>query len=179
MALAWHHETHGYDVCNDSLKEAPCAWYKEALSCPHPWHCERRWSTKLKKVVALGSQTQMAYHSCPHALGAAIPIDPQVSLTAAYLLCAQGMFTEAYFVFSVGNLTALFQLEYPDCWVAHTQCSSALLQSIHYTQVGDLGLSKLIDEWIASAMSWAAGRVAHKQCSSAVLQLAFLKGSCF
>ena len=45
------------------------------------------------------------------------------------------MFTEAYFVFSVGNVVPIFEQEYPDCWVSHQDCSPALLSSIHATQV--------------------------------------------
>ena len=41
----------------------------------------------------------------------------------------------AYFVFSVGNLTPVFEEEYPRCWKTHETCSKALLSSIHYTQV--------------------------------------------
>lgn len=40
----------------------------------------------------------------------------------------------AYFVFSVGNLTPVFEEEYPRCWRSHETCSKALLSSIHYTQ---------------------------------------------
>lgn len=41
---------------------------------------------------------------------------------------------QAYFVFSVGNLTPIFEQEYPRCWRTNEQCSKALLSSIHYTQ---------------------------------------------
>jgi len=37
-------------------------------------------------------------------------------------------------VFSVGNLTPIFEQEYPRCWKTHENCSRALLSSIHYTQ---------------------------------------------
>jgi hypothetical protein len=35
----------------------------------------------------------------------------------------------------VGNLTPVFEEEYPRCWKTHETCSKALLSSIHYTQV--------------------------------------------
>ena len=45
------------------------------------------------------------------------------------------MFSEAYWVFSVGNLKGIFRAEYPNCWKSHSQCSSGLINSLTYTQV--------------------------------------------
>lgn len=36
-----------------------------------------------------------------------------------------GMFTEAYFIFSVGNLKGIWKAAYPDCWATHETCSSS------------------------------------------------------
>ena len=41
------------------------------------------------------------------------------------LLCVAGMFSEAYFIFSVGNLKTLWGAAYPECWKTHQTCSSS------------------------------------------------------
>ena len=53
----------------------------------------------------------------------------------SWLVPGLGMFSEAYWVFSVGNLKGIFGAEYPNCWKKHSQCSSGLINSLTYTQV--------------------------------------------
>lgn len=50
----------------------------------------------------------------------------------------------------MGNLQPLFKAEFPECWGSHTECSSALLSSIHYTQV-------ILSTLVRSALAGAQG----------------------
>ncbi len=62
------------------------------------------------------------------------------------------MFSEAYWVFSVGNLKGIFRAEYPNCWKSHSQCSSGLINSLTYTQVSfwssTSGSQQIIWQWV-------------------------------
>ncbi|KXZ43854.1 hypothetical protein GPECTOR_79g133 [Gonium pectorale] len=53
----------------------------------------------------------------------------------SFMIPGLGMFCEAYFVFAVGNLSALWKVEYADCWKKHVTCPVKLSDSITYTQV--------------------------------------------
>jgi hypothetical protein len=80
-------------------------------------------------MQVLSSQTQrhkeLRQHSCParrlarYVLSFAIP--------------GLGMFSEAYFIFAVGNLSALWKVEYKACWADHTTCDAALKNSVRGT----------------------------------------------
>ncbi|KAA6426474.1 MAG: proton phosphate symporter [Trebouxia sp. A1-2] len=56
----------------------------------------------------------------------------------SWLVPGLGMFSEAYWVFSVGNLKGIFRAEYPNCWKSYSQCSSGLINSLTYTQVAGI-----------------------------------------
>lgn len=47
-----------------------------------------------------------------------------------YVLNGFGLFTEGYTLFSIGNLTPLFQAVWPQCFKNHTVCSKNLLASV-------------------------------------------------
>lgn len=81
-----------------------------------------------------------------------------------------GMFTEAYFVFSVGNLIPVFREEFPQCWVTHEECSAALLSSIHYSQVAGIIVGQL-------ALGYLADRVGRKWGSVVTAATMLLGGS--
>ncbi|KXZ53070.1 hypothetical protein GPECTOR_8g63 [Gonium pectorale] len=53
----------------------------------------------------------------------------------SFMIPGLGMFCEAYFVFAVGNLSALWKVEYANCWSKHVTCPVKLSDSITYTQV--------------------------------------------
>ena len=53
----------------------------------------------------------------------------------SFVVPGLGMFSEAYWVFSVGNLKGIFQAEYNTCWKKHTTCSGGLINSLTYTTV--------------------------------------------
>lgn len=81
--------------------------------------------------------------------------DRGIAWVLSFAVPGLGMFTEAYFVFSVGNLIPVFQAEFPECWVTHEECSAALLASIHYSQVAGIIVGQL-------ALGYLADRVGRK-----------------
>ena len=68
------------------------------------------------------------------------------------------MFCEAYFVFSVGNLKAIWTVEYPTCWATFAECSPELANSISYTQVSGIIFGQL-------ALGFAADKLGRKRGS--------------
>lgn len=46
-----------------------------------------------------------------------------------------GMFCEAYFIFSIGNIAQFFTYEYPECWKTHTTCTVDTTRASGYTQI--------------------------------------------
>ncbi|KAG2435009.1 hypothetical protein HYH02_012007 [Chlamydomonas schloesseri] len=71
-----------------------------------------------------------------------------------------GMFCEAYFVFAVGNLSAVWKAEYPECWKKHTTCSQSLSNSITYTQVCGIIFGQLVLGFFADRIGRKWGSVA-------------------
>jgi MFS family permease len=57
---------------------------------------------------------------------------------AGFLIPGLGMFSEAYIIFSVGNLSPIFAAAYPSCWKTHKTCTKQLLGSLTYTQVAGI-----------------------------------------
>jgi hypothetical protein len=47
-----------------------------------------------------------------------------------YVLNGFGLFTEGYTLFSIGNLTPLFQAVWPACWSTHTVCSKDWIAAV-------------------------------------------------
>lgn len=49
-----------------------------------------------------------------------------------------GMFCEAYFIFSIGNIDPLLAKIYPTCWKSsakHPECSVNLINTVTYMQI--------------------------------------------
>ncbi|KAK9795893.1 hypothetical protein WJX73_010315 [Symbiochloris irregularis] len=46
-----------------------------------------------------------------------------------------GMFCEAYFIFSIGNIKPFFSYMYPACYKTHTECSENLTRGADYSQI--------------------------------------------
>jgi len=46
-----------------------------------------------------------------------------------------GMFCEAYFVFSIGNIGPFFPYEYPKCWKDYKTCNKTTTQVPSYVQI--------------------------------------------
>lgn len=85
-----------------------------------------------------------------------------------FMIAGGGMFSEAYFIFSVGNLKPIWTAEYPDCWATHTTCNSKLSDSISYTQVSGIIFGQL-------ALGFAADYIVRKlgSCLTAGTMLIF------
>ena len=45
----------------------------------------------------------------------------------SWMIPGLGMFSEAYFIFSIGNIKPILQKEYPACWSKHVVRSNALI----------------------------------------------------
>lgn len=80
------------------------------------------------------------------------------------------MFSEAYFVFSIGNLEPLWEAEYPGCFTApFTECSSSLQNTLHYTQVAGIICGQL-------TLGFLADRIGRKYGSILTASLMFIFG---
>ncbi|KAK9821919.1 hypothetical protein WJX81_006266 [Elliptochloris bilobata] len=68
-----------------------------------------------------------------------------------------GMFSEAYFIFAIGNLRPVFDELYGECFKTHTACSRALVASQTYTQVAGIMLGMLSLGVVADLVGRRAG----------------------
>lgn len=46
-----------------------------------------------------------------------------------------GMFCEAYFIFSIGNIAQFFPYEYPECWKRYETCTVNTTRAPGYMQI--------------------------------------------
>jgi MFS family permease len=72
------------------------------------------------------------------ALGASFrkdPLQPVRDYFSKYVIVGMGLFVEGYTLFSVGNLSSLFQSVWPACWKTHTICSVNEIASIDYLEI--------------------------------------------
>ena len=53
-----------------------------------------------------------------------------------------GMFSEAYFIFSIGNIKPILQQQFPACWSKHTVHSLLSLQALSVADAHKLMLLK-------------------------------------
>jgi MFS family permease len=53
----------------------------------------------------------------------------------SWMIPGGGMFLEAYYIFSIGNIGPLLQKEYPSCWKKYKTCSKTLTQIPSYIQI--------------------------------------------
>lgn len=53
----------------------------------------------------------------------------------SWFIPGMGMFCEAYFIFSIGNIKQIFPYEYPNCWKAHATCSVNMTRAPDYMQI--------------------------------------------
>src|SRR5271170_2537225 len=63
-----------------------------------------------------------------------------------------GMFVEGYTLFSVGNLTSLFEAVWPACWKTNEICSANEIAAVGYLEIvgiiiGQVGVG-IIGDWI-------------------------------
>ncbi|KAG2425952.1 hypothetical protein HXX76_013325 [Chlamydomonas incerta] len=88
------------------------------------------------------------------------PIWRFLHFMGSFIIPGLGMFCEAYFVFAVGNLSAVWKAVYPSCWKTHTTCDKKLSDSITYTQVCGIIFGQLVLGFCADRIGRKWGSVA-------------------
>src|SRR5271154_1801731 len=58
------------------------------------------------------------------------PLQPIRDYFSLYVITGLGLFVEGYTLFSVGNLTSLFQAVFPSCWKNYTTCTFNWVSSV-------------------------------------------------
>src|SRR5271154_1299121 len=80
------------------------------------------------------------------------PLQPIRDYFSKYVIVGMGLFVEGYTLFSVGNLSSLFQSVWPDCWKTHTICPVDEIASIDYLEIIGIIFGQLfvgvIGDWI-------------------------------
>src|SRR5271163_4343422 len=89
------------------------------------------------------------------AMGAAFkadPLQPFRDYWHRYVITGMGLFVEGYTLFSVGNLTSLFEAVWPACWKSYTSCSANWIASVDYLEIVGIIFGMLsvgvIGDWI-------------------------------
>ena len=80
------------------------------------------------------------------------PLRPFGRYFRRYIVTGLGLFVEGYSLFSVGNLTALFQEVWPQCWKSFVVCNSNWIASVGYLEIvgiifGQIAVG-IIGDWI-------------------------------
>eukprot|EP00884_Botryococcus_braunii_P005563 jgi/Botrbrau1/15007/Bobra.0018s0106.1 len=88
------------------------------------------------------------------------PIRRWFAWVASFLIPGLGMFNEAYYIFSVGNLMPIWAEQYPACWKDHVGCSEGLLHALNYSQVAGLFLGMITFGFAIDIVGRKAGSVA-------------------
>jgi MFS family permease len=80
------------------------------------------------------------------------PLQPIRDYFGTYVITGMGMFVEGYTLFSVGNLTALFQSVWPTCWKTYAVCTENWIAAVGYMEIIGIILGQvtvgLIGDWI-------------------------------
>ncbi|KAK9814173.1 hypothetical protein WJX72_001627 [[Myrmecia] bisecta] len=87
------------------------------------------------------------------------PILGFLQWVCSWVVPGLGMFSEAYFIFSVGNLKDLFTQEYPKCWKTHKTCPQNLLDSVSYSQIAGIILGMIILSFFADRLGRKVGSI--------------------
>ncbi|KAK2078160.1 hypothetical protein QBZ16_004028 [Prototheca wickerhamii] len=77
----------------------------------------------------------------------------------SFVVPGLGMFSEAYFVFSIGNLKPIFKALYPACWTTHEVCPSNLSDSLTYSQVSGIIAGQLFIGFFADRIGRKYGSI--------------------
>ncbi|CAL8462225.1 g1756 [Coccomyxa elongata] len=80
-----------------------------------------------------------------------------------------GMFCESYFIFSIGNITPIFQETYKDCYKQHKTCSEGLINAETYVQVSGIIVGMLL-------MGYIADQIGRKWGSALTASFMFIGG---
>lgn len=88
-------------------------------------------------------------------LGAAFkrdPLQPIRDYFGRYVITGMGLFVEGYTLFSVGNLTSLFEAVWPLCWSTYKVCNANWVASVGYLEIVGIILGQItvgfIGDWI-------------------------------
>eukprot|EP00898_Chlorokybus_atmophyticus_P004917 jgi/Chlat1/5426/Chrsp35S05231 len=87
------------------------------------------------------------------------PVVHFVQWVLSFVIPGMGMFSEAYFIFAVGNLTNIWKSEYPECWVTHAVCRKNLSDVIQYSQIAGIIVGMLIISFFADRLGRKLGSV--------------------
>ena len=80
------------------------------------------------------------------------PLQPIRDYFSRFVVTGMGLFVEGYTLFSIGNLSGLFQAVYPECWKTHTVCNFTSVTSIDYSEIVGIIVGQVsvgvIRDWI-------------------------------
>jgi MFS family permease len=80
------------------------------------------------------------------------PLQPIRNYFSLYVITGLGLFVEGYTLFSVGNLTSLFQAVYPSCWKHYTTCTFNWVSTVSYLEIVGIIIGQItvgfIGDWI-------------------------------
>jgi len=80
------------------------------------------------------------------------PLQPIRDYFSLYVVTGMGLFVEGYTLFSVGNVTSLFQAVWPSCWKTYETCTFNWISSVAYLEIVGIILGQLtvgvIGDWI-------------------------------
>lgn len=72
-----------------------------------------------------------------------------------------GMFIESYFLFAIGNILPIWQVQYPQCFTNHfpnaSQCSNTAVTSITYVEVSFVIIGMLFFGYIGDSIGRKRG----------------------
>ena len=63
------------------------------------------------------------------------PLEPITAYCRNFVLTGVGFFTEGYVLFSVGNISPLFQSVYPTCFREYSVCNKTWVQAANYLEI--------------------------------------------
>ncbi|KAI5475472.1 MFS phosphate transporter, partial [Pseudohyphozyma bogoriensis] len=63
------------------------------------------------------------------------PLSPVTAYMGRYAVNGMGLFVEGYVLFSIGNLSALFQSAWGSCWKTYKVCSKTWVASVTYLEI--------------------------------------------
>jgi Sugar (and other) transporter len=80
------------------------------------------------------------------------PLQPFRDYFDKYVITGMGLFIEGYTLFSVGNVTSLFQAVWPACWKTYEVCNANWIASVSYLEIVGIILGQVtvgfIGDWI-------------------------------
>ncbi|KAL7416619.1 major facilitator superfamily domain-containing protein [Mrakia frigida] len=72
------------------------------------------------------------------------PLSPINAYFSRYVVGGFGLFTEGSTLFSIGNLTPLFAVAWPQCWSTHQTCDIRWVHSIEYLEIAGIIVGQVL-----------------------------------